>query len=679
LDDFYKITWPQPPEEPGENELQALKPVWEPLISNELSALLFPTTKASFLNQDSVVDTVTELTTQLSGPHALNHTDLLLRWCIYALCLRETSAGLIKILTLIHNIYLLMRKEGVTMHDSEMNIVLPQVLDKCGHKSERHKLCYKLAVSTAGDILAPNKLNQVLLAGLTSKNKKSRVVCLEEIIRVVESSGAGSLGRSGVKEIASYLDSKDNDVSGRNACLELCYVLYISLNSDKSKLMKFLGDVSERSASMIEDRFKQKNKLNNTVSAVSAAAKSTLSAINNKSVTPERNSKKNVKVSPKQVKQSPCDSEGSYEASPFRLDITPPDADTRSPLIKSIGSPLATAKVLFKQDKKDYTTSSPELTLNYEPTPAVNRKNNPNKLSNSNNKNNKNDNDEDEDDTTWKDKTTPTRTSLNGINVVTSPIPSTSIKTAEEELEGIYSDIALKIDRLIEFEENDNDNDNKYIHDEAKDYIKILHSILIGEWSTEQQLPEDCLALQNHSQALASRLASCISRSFNHPNGCISDDPNTPNINIDVSLVSVSLATLFAMVKRSDISTKFTQKSLFVVFYEILRHIVDDRLTTPNNQQEDAIKAIQEISRALNMIVIKLASEAKTGIVLASLIEVLYLCIATPECASNLLSTFVEDGSMLPQVMKVSCTKPTSQLLLRVSIIFLILFININI
>jgi len=77
---------------------------------------------------------------------------------------------------------------------------------------------------------------------------------------VVEGAGIGSLGRAGVKEIAGYLDSKDNDVSGRHACLDLAFVLFTSLGNDQTKLVKLMGDMSERSVAMVEERIRQKLK-----------------------------------------------------------------------------------------------------------------------------------------------------------------------------------------------------------------------------------------------------------------------------------------------------------------------------------------------------------------------------------------------------------------------------------
>ena len=42
LEDYYKTNWPQPPEEPSENERSALRTLWEPLLERPLFDILFP-------------------------------------------------------------------------------------------------------------------------------------------------------------------------------------------------------------------------------------------------------------------------------------------------------------------------------------------------------------------------------------------------------------------------------------------------------------------------------------------------------------------------------------------------------------------------------------------------------------------------------------------------------------
>ena len=125
-----------------------------------------------------------------------------------------------------------MKQEKASLHEAEIAIAVPHLIEKSGHKSERHKsghfsiliskfvagpvlhsnffagTAFIACLKAVGEVVPPNKLCQLLLQGLACKNKKTRVVCIEEIQHVVESAGAGSLGRAGVKEIAAYLDSK---------------------------------------------------------------------------------------------------------------------------------------------------------------------------------------------------------------------------------------------------------------------------------------------------------------------------------------------------------------------------------------------------------------------------------------------------------------------------------------
>ena len=76
--------------------MNVLKSQWDCLLYSEadLSGLLFPVTKkGAFLNQDSLSDAISELTKQLEGPNAMDHSDFILRWATWALSVRETASG----------------------------------------------------------------------------------------------------------------------------------------------------------------------------------------------------------------------------------------------------------------------------------------------------------------------------------------------------------------------------------------------------------------------------------------------------------------------------------------------------------------------------------------------------------------------------------------------------------
>jgi hypothetical protein len=108
LEEFYKSNWPVPPEDVGDAEFQALRNAWESLIAPELANIIFAPNLLSSTankNQDIFVPAMTALTEQLDGPFAILHTDLMLRYAAYVLCLREASNGLLKVLQFVFDIF----------------------------------------------------------------------------------------------------------------------------------------------------------------------------------------------------------------------------------------------------------------------------------------------------------------------------------------------------------------------------------------------------------------------------------------------------------------------------------------------------------------------------------------------------------------------------------------------
>jgi len=225
------------------------------------------------------------------------------------------------------------------------------------------------------------------------------------------------------------------------------------------------------------------------------------------------------------------------------------------------------------------------------------------------------------------------------------------------ELESIYLEIEAKIDSLLH--SNQSANQPSSLQDECKDYLKMLHSIVNGDWSAEK-LPEDDSILQKHAEALIGRLVRCISRSFRkpHPSG------RPENVEIDISLLAISLSALFAFVKRSDVVSQLSEAALFSVFHECLHRICDDRLAalaqqaaqnSPSNN--DVPETAQQIVRAFNMVVLRLGVDGPVGAVLAALIRVMFCCIP----ANELQTKYPDHRPLLS-----SSTKPTSRLIIQV-------------
>ena len=173
LADGWCLQWPQPPEDPSDAELAALRTVWEPLMTADLAALVFPSKGGAagkfgqLTNQDACLAAVSELTNQVSVSQAsviaLQHSDLLVRYACHALCLRETAGGMLKVLGLVGEIFSMLKREGQMLHDSEVSCLLPHLIDRAGHKSERHKAAFKAVLVSAADVMPPSKLCQALL------------------------------------------------------------------------------------------------------------------------------------------------------------------------------------------------------------------------------------------------------------------------------------------------------------------------------------------------------------------------------------------------------------------------------------------------------------------------------------------------------------------------------------
>jgi hypothetical protein len=259
LEDFPKLHLPL---EPGEADFQVLHELWDPFLSDELSVVLFPVlppAKKPLINMDVLVSGILGLLAQIDSPLFMQHTDLVLRWCSYGLALKETSVTLLKLLQLIIGVFDKIRAETSQMHDSEIASIIPHLILSSGHTSERHRAAFKQAITAASEVIAPQKLCQQLLTGLSCKNRRSRIVCLEELQRTVEGAGTGALGRTGARDIGVFLDDKDIDTASRSACLELLHTIYVSLGQDMPKFVTLLGKgASAQTLSLIEQRTKQK-------------------------------------------------------------------------------------------------------------------------------------------------------------------------------------------------------------------------------------------------------------------------------------------------------------------------------------------------------------------------------------------------------------------------------------
>ena len=226
----------------------------------------------------------------------------------------------------------------------------------------------------------------------------------------------------------------------------------------------------------------------------------------------------------------------------------------------------------------------------------------------------------------------------------------------EFDLESIYVDVGKKIDALLAATHPLRDSDT--VQEEAKDYLKILHSIINvkllftifwsfflsffqiefeilsqDEWSAEKH-PDDEIILLYHAESLTRKLVKCITRAFDMPaevnSGTATNNSLISNLGFDVPLLAITLSTLFSIVKRNEVVVTLTEKCVSECLYECLFRICDDRLLKPSPsvvENTEFMETTQQIVRALNMIILKLSAEANTSMVLHILLQIIFLCI----------------------------------------------------
>lgn len=228
-----------------------------------------------------------------------------------------------------------------------------------------------------------------------------------------------------------------------------------------------------------------------------------------------------------------------------------------------------------------------------------------------------------------------------------------------QELNDLYDEIVEKVDALLDTPQGHSASTK--VQDECKDYLKMLHSIVNGEWSVEK-LPQDEAVLLARSESLVTRLCGCIARAFevHVTEGRAAVSSPVAIGGVDVSLLAISLSVLFSLVKRPDVAAALSEDALFAVFHECLHSICDTRITQAAQQSEEVAaegrETAQQVARALNNIVLKLGLGGQTGPVIMAMLRVMFCCIPANEVAQY------SDHQPLPP----SSTKPASRLVIQI-------------
>ena len=217
-------------------------------------------------------------------------------------------------------------------------------------------------------------------------------------------------------------------------------------------------------------------------------------------------------------------------------------------------------------------------------------------------------------------------------------------------MDSIFVEIISKVDVMLLCDKS-NESSLSDATQIAKDYLKMLHNVITtGNMSDNGNKAFE--VLQRHASVLVERLDQCITFGFEIKATSITEQHSKLSDKVDVGLVSVSLACLFAMFDCKDLLRNIMESKVTQMVSTGIKYLVDV-LYFPTEGSSLAPKDEQDLSRGLNAFLLKIGSSKpiKNGVVICSIIDVLSLCI---------------EEKNISNARPVACAKPLSRLLLKV-------------
>lgn len=191
-----------------------------------------------------------------ASPFVIANIDLILKWI--GLRFFDTNPSVIlKELELLMQVFRICESAGYTLSELEGNSFLPYLVLKTGDPKDTVRNKVHEILMLMRNIFPPTKLFSHLFTGLQSKNSRQRATCLEEIALLIELKGMSlfQTPNLSVKEIARFIAERDNGV--RNGALSCIVQIYFI---EGEKVLKLVGNLSDKDMSLIEERIKRASK-----------------------------------------------------------------------------------------------------------------------------------------------------------------------------------------------------------------------------------------------------------------------------------------------------------------------------------------------------------------------------------------------------------------------------------
>ncbi|XP_078670185.1 cytoskeleton-associated protein 5-like isoform X2 [Branchiostoma floridae x Branchiostoma belcheri] len=180
--------------------------------------------------------------------------DLLLKWITLRFFDTNTTVNMkaLEYLTILFNT---LAEDEYRLLDIEANSFLPYLVIKVGDSKDVIRRDVRAILKIITKVYPASKIFPFLMDGVRSKNAKQRAECIEELGCLIEGYGLNvcqPTSAKALKEIATQIGDRDNGV--RNATLNTLVQAYAICGE---QLFKFVGKLTEKDQSMLEERIKR--------------------------------------------------------------------------------------------------------------------------------------------------------------------------------------------------------------------------------------------------------------------------------------------------------------------------------------------------------------------------------------------------------------------------------------
>lgn len=186
-----------------------------------------------------------------------SNLDLILKWI--SLRFYDTNPSvLIKGLDYLVVVLDTLIEHDYALTDIEANSFVPHLLTKIGDPKDAVKNGVRTSIRKICRIYPYVKIFAFAMEGLKSKNARQRTECLDELGYLISQYGLSAITPSpqvALKECARHISDRDNSV--RNAALNCIVQAYFLVDE---KIYKFIGQISEKDLSMLDERIKRAKK-----------------------------------------------------------------------------------------------------------------------------------------------------------------------------------------------------------------------------------------------------------------------------------------------------------------------------------------------------------------------------------------------------------------------------------